>query len=379
MKLHLPIRALAAASLLLGLGVAATTTAAGAAPFQRPGHALFVETDNVSGNSVLSYLRGPDGTISYVGSFPTGGLGAVAANAVADPLASQGGLALIDGGRELVATNAGSNTITVFDVFGARLREREQISSGGVFPNSVSSHGDLVAVLNAGGTGTVAEFRVFGDQLVALPNQVRSLGLNNTTPPDFVHGAGQVGYTPDGQHLVVTTKHSTDSYEVFSVAQNGSLGASPVVTAADNAVPFAFNFDAAGNLVGVEASTSSLSVYSVNANGTLTSLGSVSDGAKALCWLSSANGYFFGDNAGSASVSSFTENGSGAPTLVNAAAATAHAGTTDSTVSPDGTTLYVESGAAGTIDVYRVGAAGSLTQVETVFNIPTASEGIAAS
>ena len=378
MKLHLSLRAAAAASLLLGLGVTAVSTAANASPFQRSTHALFIETDGVTGNSVLSYLRGPDGTVSYVGAFPTGGLGAVAANAVADPLASQGGLALIDDGRELVATNAGSNTITVFDVFGARLREREQISSGGVFPNSVASHGDLVSVLNAGGSGTVAEFRSFAGQLVALPNQVRSLGLNNTTPPDFVHGAGQVGYTPDGQHLVVTTKHSTDSYEVFSVSPFGSLGANPVVTAADNAVPFAFNFDAAGNLVGVEASTSSLSTYRVNADGTLTSLGTVSDGAKALCWLSSADGYFFGDNAGSATVSSFTESSGGAPVLVNATAASAHAGTTDSTISPDGSTLYVMSGGAGTLDVYRIGAAGSLTPVETLFTVPVASEGIAA-
>ena len=117
----------------------------------------------------------------------------------------------------------------------------------------------------------------------------------------------------------------------------------------------------------------------MNANGTLTSLGSVSDGAKALCWISSAKGYFFGDNAGSASISSFDENGSGAPQLVNATAASAHAGTTDSTVSPDGATLYVLSGGAGTLDVYSVASTGSLSQVETVFNVPVASEGIAAS
>jgi hypothetical protein len=65
--------------------------------------------------------------------------------------------------------------------------------------------------------------------------------------------------------------------------------------------------------------------------------------------------------------------------LVNASAATAHAGTIDSVVSPDGQTLYVESGGAGTIDAYAIGAGGTLTQIETIFNIPVASEGIAAS
>ena len=373
------IRGLAAASLLVGLGVTATSAVASADGFHANAHALFVETDAPAGNSVLSYQRGPDGTVSYAGTFATGGLGQAAANAVADPLASQGGLALVGGGAELVATNPGSNTVSVFAVHGARLRLVEQVASGGSFPNSVASYGDLVAVLNAGGSGSVAEFNLRDGRLVPRAGDVRSLGLNNTTPPDFVHGAGQVGYTPDGHHLIVTTKHSSDAYEVFSVDAHGALGASPVVTPADNAVPFAFNFDANGNLVGVEASNSSLSTYSVNANGTLTSLGSVSDGAKALCWISSAKGYFFGDNAGSATISSFDENGSGAPQLVNATAASAHAGTTDSTVSPDGATLYVLSGGAGTLDVYSVASTGSLSQVETVFNVPVASEGIAAS
>ena len=373
------IRGLAAASLLVGLGVTATSAVASADGFHANAHALFVETDAPAGNSVLSYLRGPDGTVSYAGTFATGGLGQAAANAVADPLASQGGLALVGGGAELVATNPGSNTVSVFAVHGARLRLVEQVASGGSFPNSVASYGDLVAVLNAGGSGSVAEFNLRDGRLVPRAGDVRSLGLSNTTPPDFVHGAGQVGYTPDGHHLIVTTKHSSDAYEVFSVDAHGALGASPVVTPADNAVPFAFNFDANGNLVGVEASNSSLSTYSVNANGTLTSLGSVSDGAKALCWISSAKGYFFGDNAGSATISSFDENGSGAPQLVNATAASAHAGTTDSTVSPDGATLYVLSGGAGTLDVYSVASTGSLSQVETVFNVPVASEGIAAS
>jgi 6-phosphogluconolactonase (cycloisomerase 2 family) len=217
------------------------------------------------------------------------------------------------------------------------------------------------------------------DKLVALSSENRSLGLSNSTPPDFLHGAGQVGYTPDGQHLIVTTKSSTSSYDVFSVTSNGSLSTSPVVTLADNAVPFAFGFDATGNLVGLEASNSSVSTYSVNADGTLTSLGTVTDGAKALCWISVADGYFFGDNAGSSTISSFVESATGAPVLVNAAAGTAHAGTTDSAVSPDGKTLYVESGGAGTIDVYTIGATGTLTQLETVFNIPVASEGIAVS
>jgi 6-phosphogluconolactonase (cycloisomerase 2 family) len=366
-----------------GLGIALSTGAGASTLRAFPGRgthsALFVETDATAGNSVLSYQRASDGTISYAGSYSTGGLGATAANATADPLASQDGLVLANNGADLLATNPGSDSVSVFAVDGTALRLIQQVPSGGLFPDSLATSGRFVAVANAGGSGSVAEFQWFNGQLFPVPGQVRNLGLTNTTPPDFHHSVGQVGFTPNGQHLIVTTKLSTNSYDVFSVGFNGALGASPVVTAAVNALPFSFTFDAAGNVVATEASNSSVTTYRVNANGSLSSLGTVSDGQSALCWISGSHGYFFGSNAGSGNVSSFSESANGAPTLVNATAATAHAGTTDSVVSPDGSFLYVESGGAGTIDAFAIGSGGTLTPLETLFNIPVASEGLAIS
>lgn len=381
MKVSTTIRAASAFTLTLGLGLTAIATSAGATSRRSlpARHALFVETDASTGNTVLSYERASDGTISFAGSYPTGGTGATAANAAADPLASQAGLLLTNNGNDLLAVNAGSDTVTLFAVDGTTLTPIQQIPSGGQFPDSLATNGRDVAVLNAGGAGSVAEFAWFNGRLVALPGEVRSLGLTNTTPPDFHHGVGQVGYTPNGQHLVITGKLSTNSYLVYNVTGNGSLSATPVITPAVNALPFSFTFDSAGNLVATEASNSSVSTYSVNANGTLTNLGTVSDGGAALCWISGANGYFYGSNAGSGTISSFSESASGVPALVSATAATAHAGTTDSVVSPDAKFLYVESGGAGALDAYAIGASGALTQIETIFNIPVASEGIAAS
>jgi hypothetical protein len=382
MKLRTSLRVASASALALGLGLV-VAGGAGATTHRSFGGdgsrtALFVETDATAGNSVLSYQQSSDGTISYAGSYLTGGRGATAANATADPLASQDGLVLANNGENLIATNPGSDTVTVFDVQGTSLTAVQQVPSGGLFPDSIATSGRYVTVANAGGAGSVAEFLWLGDRLVALPGQVRSLGLtNNTTPPDFHHSVGQVGYTPNGQHLIVTTKLSTNSYDVFSVGNNGALSATPVVTPAVNALPFSFTFDAAGNVVATEASTSSVTTYRVNSSGSLTSLGTVSDGASALCWISGANGYFFGSNAGSATVSSFTEGANGTPVLVNATAASTPAGTTDSVVSPDGKYLYVESGGAGAIDTFAIGSGGTLTPIETIFNIPVASEGLA--
>lgn len=375
-------RAVAAAAVAAGIGLIASGGVAAASPdhsFHQHRHALFVETDSSSGNQILSYRRAADGTISLANSYSTYGLGATAQGATADPLASQDGLTLINDGQELVATNPGSDTITIFAVDGTHLAYLQQVSSDGQFPVSVAASGRHLSVLNAGGAGAVVQFRLFGGFVDPDSAQVRSLGLSNTNPPNYLASPGEVGYTPNGQQLIVTTKASTSSFEDFSVGYHGQLGLSPVITAANNAVPFAFVFDAAGQLVATEASNSSVSVYTVHANGTLSSLGTVTDGAKALCWIATSNGYFFGDNAGSGTVSSFDESGAGAPQLVAATAATAHAGTTDSTVSPDGSFLYVESGGAGTIDVYGIQSGGVLVQLETIFNVPVAAEGIASS
>jgi len=380
MKSHRIAQSLGAGALILATGFLASTSFAGAtsAKDQAPSsHALFVETDQAS-NTVLSYTRGTDGSVSYVATYPTGGAGAAAASSAADPLASQGGLALVDHGKELIATNPGSNSVSVFAVDGPYLHLVQQVPSGGSFPVSITSHNDLVAVLNAGGAGSVGEYRLEGGRLVGL-DDTRTLGLSNTTPPFFLAGAGQIGYSPDGQFLIVTTKSSTSSYEVFTVNPSGELSSSATVSAAANAVPFAFTFDANGRLVAAEASNSSVSTYVIGDTGALTLVGTVKDTQAALCWISSAQGFFFGSNAGGGDVSSFGETAGGVPTLLNAKAAITHPGTTDSAASPDGAFLYAESGGSGALDAFAVNANGTLTPVETLWNLPTPYEGIAVS
>ncbi len=380
------LRIAAATSLTVGVALVTTGSLAGAttnAPASS-GHAVFIETDQAT-NTVLAYQRANDGTLAFAGSYATGGTGESAAGAAADPLASQGGLTLVDQNRELIAVNPGSDTVSVFSVNGASLQLIQQVPSGGDFPDSVTSHGDLVAVLNSGGLGSVSEFSLRGATLTAVPNSVRSLGLNNTTPPDFVHSPGEIGYSPNGRFLILTTKQSANTfgvanaYDVFSVGADGSLSASPTVTPAQHANPFAFTFDAQGDLVGAEAAGSWISTYSINSDGSLTALGSVSDGKGALCWVSSARGVFYGSNAASADVSSFTVSPQGVPSLLAQVAANTHPGTTDSAASPDGRFLYVGSGGSGALDVFAVNQNGSLNELQTVWGLPTPFEGIAAS
>ena len=247
---------------------------------------VFVQTNEPSGNKIDVFDRGADGRLTLAGTFPTGGLGGVAApGSESDHLASQGSLVLSPDGRALIAVNAGSDTVTAFRVHGDRLQLRNVVSSGGEFPASVAVHDDLVYVLNSGGTGIVQGFQLRGDGLVAIPGSARTLGLANGDPPDFLTAPGQVDFTPDGGKLLVTTKASTSSIDVFDVGTDGRLSASPVVNPSATPVPFAFTFGSQGRLVAGEAGTSSVTTYAIGTGGTLSDPKSQSDGQVALCWI----------------------------------------------------------------------------------------------
>jgi hypothetical protein len=62
--------ALAAAA---GLAIAGPASAAVADQRHPGGGAVFVQTDNIAGNRVVSYDRSADGTLRQSGSYPTGG------------------------------------------------------------------------------------------------------------------------------------------------------------------------------------------------------------------------------------------------------------------------------------------------------------------
>ena len=343
---------------------------------RRSGPAVFVQTDATSGNAVLAYRRAKDGTLAYAGTYATGGTGAVAVGASADPLASQGSLATADGGRLLLAVNAGSNTISVFRVAGTSLQLRQTLPSGGVFPASIALRDDLVYVLNSGGDGAVSGFRIGDGHLHQITGSTRSLGLGNTQVPNFLKSPEQVGFAGDGRQLVVTTKASTSSLDVFHVGHGGLLGATPVSTPSATPVPFAFATGPDGGIVVAEAATSTISAYTLAGGGTAQLIGSEADGQAAACWITRARGVFFVSNAGSANISAYRLNTLGAPQPIGIAG-TAGAGTTDSAAAAHGRFLYVESCGAGTVDAFSVAGDGALTKVGTVSGRPTGIEGIA--
>jgi 6-phosphogluconolactonase (cycloisomerase 2 family) len=379
---RVPIR-LGPAAAVLGL-TAAVLSFAGVAPalagtssgFGPGSGAVFVQTDNTSGNQVIAYRRLPDGTMRPARSYATGGVGGVLAGSVVDHLASQGSLSYDPWHSLLYAVNAGSDTVSVFAVSGDRLALRQVVRSGGSFPVSVAVHGDLVYVLNALGGGSLQGFRVLGGFLLPIPGSNRALGLDPNASPQFTSTPGQAAFTPDGSQLVVTTKANGNDIDVFGVGFGGQLSAVPVVNSEPGTVPFAINFDPYGHLLIAEAGTNALATFSLAANGTVGLLDAVPTGQSATCWVASAGGFFFASNAGSGNESGFTSSPGGQLTLLGDTAT--DGGTVDAAAA--GRFLYVQTGAAGIVDEFIVQAGGSLTEIGSV-TVPGAvgGEGIVAS
>jgi hypothetical protein len=347
-----------------------------------PGHAVFVQSDNPAGNQIIVLDEHSDGRLSERESVGTGGLGGQSQGAAVDELASQDSLVYDASHQLLLAVNAGSNSLSVLSDRGSHLRLAQVLSSRGTFPDSIAVHGDLVYVLDAGGTGTVTGYRIFGNRLFPLPGSSRSLSLANATPPNFLTSPGQVGFSPDGSELIVTTKASTSSLDVFGVTSAGLLSAQPTVTADPGNVPFSFTYSPFGQLVVAEAGNSTLHTYSFGPGGSLTSLSaSVPDRQAALCWITPAGGYYYVANAGSKDISAYSVSAGGTPTLVGATGvvATTDTGPIDMALAKDGRTLYVEAGGAGAVDEFAVAPGGSLTDLGSVAGLGAGIEGIATS
>ena len=353
--------------MILTAAVAAVGLAVGSAPNASAsngpeGHgAVFVQTDDLTHNSVIAYDRSADGHLTRAGTYATGGTGAAEAGAVVDPLASQGSLTFDRTHGLLFAVNGGSDTVTVFGVDGSRLVRRQVLSSRGDLPVSVSVVGDLVYVLNARGGGSITGYRVEGHQVQPISGSTRALNLAPNANPEFLQAPSQVVITPDGRAVVVATK--THGNLIVFPLSDGRPAASPVVTPSGT-VPFALSFDRSGNLLVVDA-TGYASSYKVGHDGSLALASKVGPtGQAAACWTVLVDGSLYAANAGSNSITSFTDH-RGQLAVTAAVAATTGAGPIDLASSPNGRYVYQLTGGSGQVNEYVRGADGSLAMIAT--------------
>jgi 6-phosphogluconolactonase (cycloisomerase 2 family) len=342
-------------------------------------HAVFLQENQPSGNAIAVFSRGRDGRLHAVHQYSTGGLGGSLSGAVVDPLASQGGLTYDAKNRLLYAVNAGSGTLSVFQVEGLTLNRVQVLHTAGALPVSVSVGNDTVYVLDAAGDGTITGFKVVNRKLETVLGSTRSLGLGNPASPNFLDAPAQVAVTPDGGAVVVATKKH-NSLISFTLNHHGYPSATAVVTPSAAPVPFSLAFDDAGRLLVTEASGGESS-YTVHHDATLSVIAShVPNGQAAACWSVLAQGHVFVANAGSASITGYNEDATGGLTLHDASGVTATtgAGPVDIAATQDGQFLYEEANGAGEIDEFRVNDDGSLSSLGTVAGLGSVTAGVGA-
>ncbi len=357
---------------LLGtfLAVAAAAVPAMAAP-RSGGGAVFTLTNQAAGNAVQVFHRASDGTLSKSGSVPTGGLGS------GGGLGSQGAL-LLDHDR-LFAVDAGSDEIAAFDVDGTSLRRTAHVASGGATPISVTVHGDVLYVLNAGSPaspGNITGFRLDNrGRLALIPGSTRPLSGPAVDP-------AQLQFSPDGRTIVVTEK-ATNLLDTYAVDDGIASGPSSSPSAAPT--PFGFDFDKRGHVIvsdaaGGAAGASGVSSYAL-AGGVASPLtGFLGAGQTAACWVvTTENGrYAYVTNTGSASVSSFAIGRTGTVTLLSGVAGTTGDTPIDAALSRGSRYLYALTAGSHGISAFHVTSKGALVALPGATGLPVGAVGLAA-
>ncbi|MBK8900364.1 MAG: beta-propeller fold lactonase family protein [Anaerolineaceae bacterium] len=340
--------------------------------------AVYVMNNDATANAVLVFERAADGTLTEAGSYPTGGAG------TGGGLGSQGALVLSDNGRYLFAVNAGSNEVSVFAADGTTLHLADTVPSGGEMPISLTVHGRILYVLNAGGSGNITGFFIRSNgRLSPIPHATQHLSNDGVGPAP---GPAQVSFTPDGRQLVVTEKAS-NLILTYDVRRSGQATEANI-TASEGMTPFGFDFTPRGDLIVSEAfggatDASAASSYSFSHGQLQVISSSVPTHQTAACWVivTPDGKYAYTTNTGSSSVSGYAVSRNGSIELLDADGRTGETGDgsspIDAIISSDGQTLYVLSGGTNTVTAFHIAHDGSLTNLGDV-PVPAGSVGIAA-
>ena len=370
MKLRLA-RALARISTRGALGVALACAVVLPVAAHDDRHHVYT-LDNAQGNNrVLVLEQRGDGSLVNVDSVSTGGAGAGA------NLGSQGALALSQDGRWLFAVNAGSNSISTFQVDDEKLTLASTIASGGTMPISITSHGRLVYVLNGGGDGNITGFSIGrGGRLAPIKRSTQSLGGSATGP-------AEIKFSNGGEFLVVSEK-TVNQLALFEV--DDGVAKPATFTPSAGTTPFGFDIDPRDHVIVSEAASGSASSYKLREWSDDLDIisAAVPTGQLAPCWLIlTPNGHFaYTGNAGSGTITAFSVARSGALQRVSDSGADGSTGagshTIDLTVSPDGRFLYALANVGQTLTAFRIGRNGRLTQVGQYVGVPVSTVGLVA-
>jgi 6-phosphogluconolactonase len=358
--MHRLTRFLGVAAAAAAVVTSLTAGAVSAAGSTTTGH-LYVNNNTAGHNTVAGFDRHSDGSLTAIAGSPfnAGGAGTGA------PFGSAGGLQETADGRYLLATDPGSNDISVLRIKpNGALQLVEVESSNGSLPTSIAIHDGLVYVANGGAGGSnYTGFRLnAGGHLSPIADS--TFALPDTAAP------GTVLISPDGRRLIgarVGPGAGPSFLDAFRIGADGRLIAAPNSPfPAQRIGPFGSTFSPTnGNQLFVSnahdgAGAGSVSVYDVASDGTLTAIGGspFADNQTAPCWvaISPDGSALFAVNTAVPSVSRYSVGADGTLGLVGSTPFASPTGLRpfDAAISPDGGFLYVVDAGVAKVSAFAV-------------------------
>ena len=365
------ISRVAAASGIIGLGVAASVVAAGGAgadtaagrhvsghcgPWRACGD-VYVNDNTARTNTVAGFARHRDGSLTPLPGSPfrAGGAGTGAG------IGSQGALQESANGRYLLAVDAGSDQISVMRIRsgGGLTLVGRPVYSGGSEPVSIAVHRNLVYVANA---GTRTNFTGF---TINSAGVLRRLARSRVTLPS---GSlpGDVLFNGNGTILAGTLVDSSQIV-TFTVGRGGRLTPAPTSPLAAQATgPFGSEFRPTNprqlfvSNAHAGANLGTVSAFRAAANGDLTPIGAspFADLQTAPCWveISHDGRYLFTVNTAVPSISRYAILRDGSLSLLGSTVFNypTGLGPQDARLSPDGRMLYVVGTGARKVSGFAV-------------------------
>lgn len=364
--MHTTKRLIAVAGLLALGGIGSVTTAHGAFARSGPSGHVYVNDNTAGTNTIAAFDRNADGSLTPTSGSPfaAGGAGTGAG------IGSQGSLQLSNDGRYVLAADAGSNQISVLKIRadGALTPvSSSPVSSGGNKPVSIAVHGQLVYVANAGAGGS--NYTGF---TLNPGGHLRPLA-NSTFPLSDAANPGDVLFNSTGTNLI-GAEINTSVIDSFTVDEDGRLtpaagspfpaeGLGPFGSEFRPTNPtqlFVSNAHNGGNNLGT------VSTFIVPSTGVLTSAGGpYPDFQNAPCWVEVSHDgrYLFAVNTASSSISSFSIAANGSLSVLGSTPFSGGVhGEEDARLDPSGNNLYVVDSGSNAVSAFAV-SGGNLTEL----------------
>ena len=328
---------------------------------------VFVMT-NANRNTVASFHVNESGTLVSSGNAEsTQGKGFGSSS---NPLSSQGALTVSGDGRWLVALNAGSNEISIFNTSGNKLTFSSKSGSKGQFPSSVAASGNRIFVLNKK-SPNIAGFSINKNgelEAIDAGKAVRSLAPSTNY--------SQIGISPNGKWLVVSNESGN---LLLAYALNGdTLAKDPLTIETSGSGPSAFAFDRHNNLIVAESMSGTVSSYSLSGDGIKVITAALPIEQKMPRWIVCNGSFAYTSAMSSGAFPAISIADDGQLTLVNRY----YAGSNDVTelaVNYAGDNLYTFSPKTNIISHFHIETDGTLTYVDNVLSyFGPSAQGIAA-